>query len=593
MAENISIFKCGEIEVSISIDGDWHINETGVYKLIKPDKKIFICSPVWIDSKIVDVNTGYVKVKIKGFNLVSQKVFWFITEMANLLTSMQNQLPKILANCGVYISQGENSKVLEYLARQPAPTVYGIDKLGWHQDEEHQLFVLPEQIIGGQDGKEYCYTPDSYAPSQKAITTSGTLESWQQLVVSVCEGNPVPLFALGIAFAAPLMQLLNVDGGGFHFWGHSSRGKTTILQVSASVYGNASDPAVTPDGSLIQRWNTTANALEGTALAYNDLLLPMDELGTSNIKNFGQVVYQLAGGKGKAAMNANRDMRTPRTWRTQIMSTGEHAIAQEILATTGAEARTGQLIRMLDICVEGNIFPAISSGEAAGKVIALKNACSQNYGVAAMPYLQHLVQVANSPIKGEWLQCFELVEEALIDSCPDIQPEQQRAIKRFALVAVGLMLATEAGCIAVKDEVIMDSVWHVLKMWLNDSPTVSEADRGIDMLKQTIQMNPGRFGNATPQAVLPTGGNNLLGYRHDVLMLYLIPVKCMAEVCGRPNHRGVIAKLDELGMLLKNNTDANGNYRQTYKLKLPNGQNVSGYAISYNLFKDDIEVKVA
>lgn len=584
MTESIFTFNCGGIEISVSCDDDWHIDETGVYRMIEPEKKSFVCSPIWVDSRIVDANTGCVKICIKGLNTVSNKVFGLTTEMANLCTGMQNPLPKILANHGVRISQGENSRVLDYLARQPAPTVNGFDKLGWHQDEGKQLFVLPEQVIGGLEDKQYCFTPESYAPSQNALTDSGSLDSWQQFVVSECMGNPVPLFALGVAFAAPLMCMFHVDGGGFHFWGHSSRGKTTILQIGASVFGNAADPALMPECSFIQRWNTTANALEGTALAYNDLLLPMDELGTSNIKNFGQVVYQLAGGKGKAAMNASRDMRTPRTWRTQIMSTGEHAIAQEIETTTGSEARTGQMIRMVDICVEGNIFPAFPVEQVADMVTMLKVACSQHYGVAAVPYLQHVVKVVNSSLKDDWIQRFEYVENALASSFPNLQPEQQRAIKRFALVGCGLMMATEAGCIDVKDNVIMDATVHVLGLWLKEFPTVSEADRGIEHLKHIIQSNPSRFANAEYVGI---GGNNLYGYRHKVLQLYLIPVMCMRDVCGRPGIKGVIAKLDQLGMLIKNNTN-NGVYRLTYKLRLSNGQDVSGYAISFKLFNEDV-----
>lgn len=549
MTESIFAFSCGGMEISVSCDDDWHINETGIYRMIEPEKKSFVCSPIWVDSRIVDANTGCVKICIKGLNTVSNKVFGLTTEMANLCTGMQNPLPKLLANHGVRISQGENSRVLDYLARQPAPTVNGFDKLGWHQDEGKQLFVLPEQVIGGLEDKQYCFTPESYAPSQNALTGSGTLDSWQQFVVSECMGNPVPLFALGVAFAAPLMCLFHVDGGGFHFWGHSSRGKTTILQIGASVFGNAADPALMPECSFIQRWNTTANALEGTALAYNDLLLPMDELGTSNIKNFGQVVYQLAGGKGKAAMNASRDMRTPRTWRTQIMSTGEHAIAQEIETTTGSEARTGQMIRMVDICVEGNIFPAFPVEQVADKVTILKVACSEHYGVAAVPYLHHLVRVVNSSLKNDWVQRFEYIEDALANSFPNLQPEQQRAIKRFALVACGLMMATEARCISVKDEVIMDATVHVLGLWLKEFPTVSEADRGIEHLRQSILSNPSRFGSATDKRAV---GNNLLGYKDYSKKRYIILRDKMSEVCGRSGYKPVLKKLSELGYLNHN-----------------------------------------
>ena len=424
------------------------------------------------------------------------QTFNIVTENANLHPSVNNPLMKLLINHGLYIRPGAQKKVLEYLAGHSTQLVYGVHKLGWHEHQGRKLFALPQQIFGDAGNVHYQYTPEHISASQNAISASGSLDSWQRQVVAECVGNPVPLFALGAGFAAPLMSLFNVDGGGFHFCGHSSRGKTTILQIAASVWGNASDPAIAPEHSLIQRWNTTANALEGTALAYNDLLLPMDELGTSNIKNFGQAIYQLAGGKGKTAMTASRDMRAQRTWKTLIMSTGEHTIAHEVESTTGTEARTGQLIRFIDVNLDDNIFSVFSATEVANRVTALKDACRQHYGVAAAPYLQYLVQVANSPLLQEWMQHFEYVEAILLDNFQNLQPEQKRAVKRFTLVAVGLKMATEAGCIHIDDETIINTVWYVLDLWLKGFPSVSEAERGVEHLKQFILSNPGRFGDA-------------------------------------------------------------------------------------------------
>ena len=185
------------------------------------------------------------------------------------------------------------------------------------------------------------------------------------------------------------------------------------------------------------------------------------------------------------------------------------------------------------------------------------------------------------------VRSIRVIEGALADGYDNLQPEQRRAIKRFALVACGLIMATEAGCIAVNDETIMVAVEHVLKLWLTEFPTVSEAERGIEHLKHFILTSPSRFGSAD---AADRGGNNLVGYRHDTHKLYLVPEENMVEVCGRANYGAVVKKLDELGVLLKNNTNNNGSYRPTYKLKLSNGHYVSGYAISFQLLADTVSV---
>jgi len=40
-----------------------------------------------------------------------------------------------------------------------------------------------------------------------------------------------------VAFAGPLLHMLGHESGGFHLYGDSSGGKTTHLQVAASIYG--------------------------------------------------------------------------------------------------------------------------------------------------------------------------------------------------------------------------------------------------------------------------------------------------------------------------------------------------------------------
>lgn len=538
-------------KVSICHRSEWYIDETGIYMSDKADKKSWIASPVWVNCVFIPIGKGAIKVSIKGIHLYTNQVFEVVTHRSNLHPEMNNPLLGELINQGMDLQQGANKKLLDFLSKQKDMLlVHTFDKLGWHTDEDKELFVLPSQVLGNDQDKNYDYMPDSDSPSQMALKASGTLEEWQQHVVSTSINNPIALFALGVAFAAPLMRLFRVDGGCFHFWCVSSRGKTLLLQIAASVFGNAADPAQLPDGSLIQRWNTTANALEGTALAFNDLLLPMDELGTSSIKNFGQAIYQLAGGTGKQAMNANRDIRPQRAWRTLIISSGEHAISHEVEATTGAQARTGQLIRFIDISVD-NIFPAWGDiAEAKKNADALKVACSQYYGVAALPFLEYVVKIANSsPLMNEWLERFELIENALAEEHADLQPEQRRAIKRFALVACGLMMATESGCIAIDDETIMTAARHVLSLWLADFPTVSEADRGVEHLKQFILSNPSRFGVTKND---DGGGHNLVGFKDDANKRYIIFKDKMANVCGRPNIKPVVKRLDELNYLNHN-----------------------------------------
>ena len=76
-----------------------------------------------------------------------------------------------------------------------------------------------------------------------------------------------------LAWPVPILNLLGHEGCGFNFYGHSSRGKTTLAKAAASVWGKGDSPG------FVRSWRSTANALEATAALHTDTLLVLDELG--------------------------------------------------------------------------------------------------------------------------------------------------------------------------------------------------------------------------------------------------------------------------------------------------------------------------
>ena len=91
-----------------------------------------------------------------------------------------------------------------------------------------------------------------------------------------------------------LLNLFGHESGGFHLYGDSSGGKTTHLQVPASVY-------VGP--RLVRSWRSTDNVLESIAAAHSDGLLVLDEIGMCDPRIIGETVYMLGNGTGKARAN--------------------------------------------------------------------------------------------------------------------------------------------------------------------------------------------------------------------------------------------------------------------------------------------------
>ena len=114
----------------------------------------------------------------------------------------------------------------------------------------------------------------------------GSSDSWRQHVGRYCLDNPLLIVGVCTALAAPLLHLCGVDGFGLHLYGASSTGKTAALYPALSVWGEPNQ--------LRHSWRATANGLEGTALAHNDALLALDEMGEVDPKEAGDVAYIFA-----------------------------------------------------------------------------------------------------------------------------------------------------------------------------------------------------------------------------------------------------------------------------------------------------------
>jgi uncharacterized protein (DUF927 family) len=88
-----------------------------------------------------------------------------------------------------------------------------------------------------------------------------------------------------------LLYLADAESGGVNFYGSSSKGKTTVLRVAASVWGN---------GNSIKTWSATGNSFEASAVVTTDTLLAIDEIGMAGTREVFSALYTLANGKERA-----------------------------------------------------------------------------------------------------------------------------------------------------------------------------------------------------------------------------------------------------------------------------------------------------
>ncbi|WP_193452845.1 DUF927 domain-containing protein [Pseudomonas nitroreducens] len=305
-----------------------------------------------------------------------------------------------------------------------------VTRLGWHGD----AFLLPDRQIGQSGEHLHFYEAGAQLPP---IGQAGTLEQWQRQIGALCVDNNRLAFVVCVAFAGPLLQLLGAESGGFHLYGDSSGGKTTHLQVAASVYGGP---------RLVRSWRSTDNALESIAAAHSDGLLVLDEIGMCDGRIIGETVYMLGNGTGKARANDRGQAgKQVQEWRLLFLSTGEKTLAQH-MAEAHKELKAGMEVRMLAIPADAGkglgLFEVLHGFEdAAALSDALKARVGKYYGTPALAFLQALCEPGK--LRGYIAVVRSTVDRFVSDALPsEASGQAQRAAARFALAAAAGELAT-------------------------------------------------------------------------------------------------------------------------------------------------------
>lgn len=311
------------------------------------------------------------------------------------------------------------------------------DATGWCGE----TFVMPHRSVGPPAGEAMLFTRDrcGFYYAQK-----GELDAWRSDIATRAIGNDLLTFALAAAFVGPLLGPLGMEGGGFHFRGSSSCGKTTVALAAGSTWGGGG-----PLG-FAHSWRTTANALEGVAAAHSDCLLVLDELSLVAPEEAGAAAYQLASGQAKGRSQTNGSLRRRAEWRVFLLSTGEIGLASHIEASRkGDRSMTGQELRMLDIEADAGKglgvwqdLHGLDSPATLSDVI--KAATERHYGHAGPAFLETFVRDRGAAIAS----VRELVA-AFLDAAREAGDtgQAERGARKFAFVAAAGELAAIWGIV--------------------------------------------------------------------------------------------------------------------------------------------------
>ena len=285
-------------------------------------------------------------------------------------------------------------------------------------------------------------------------------------------------FALGVSssIVAKLnMHYKDINTLLVHLFAESTKGKSTAAMLAISVWGNPN----LSGGGLYNTWNSTENALS-TSLAGNyGIAYALDELSMSKIEDTTSLIYNLVGGKDKARLTKDIELRAAATWTTSIISTGEVSLLSK------AKNNTGLDIRVLEL---GGIVWT----EDANHSDQVKALVNRNYGVFGADFVKRLIEFPADRLK----EIFEEEREIFIQKVKEKNISDDmlsRTSCKYAIVTLTIRLINSR----YKDRGIILDIEGIREL-LVDTEINSINRRGIkrkaeDWLIQYIESNASKF----------------------------------------------------------------------------------------------------
>lgn len=462
------------------------------------------------------------------------------------------------------------NRLTEYIVGcRPAARAICVQRTGWFD----QVFVMPDRAIG-KSAERVIYQSES---SGGNYAQAGTLDEWRTHVANLCAGNSRLLFAASAAFAGMILHHVGQDSGGVHLVGGSSTGKTTALQIAASVYGGP---------SYVNNWRATANGLEGLFAVHNDTALVLDELAQVDPKSAGEIVYMAGNGGGKTRSDRKGDARQKKTWRTIFISAGEVGLAQHML-DAGKVARAGQEVRMIDISADagaGNGIFENLHGCTGGAQLSdrIKAACRQYYGTASIAFLEGLTRELDTAPT-----LFKSSMDAFVERHlpKEAGGQAARVCWRFAAIAQAGEYATEKDITGWTRGDADAAVGKCFRAWLD------ARDGGGDQERRTVLSSvkaffethgDARFTDMTADVERVTG--NRAGFRRATdagQEFYVLPEAYRREICSGYDAKIVSRILIEAGWLVPGKDG-----KTAQKKSLPGLRETRCYIFSASMWRD-------
>nr|WP_172960882.1 DUF927 domain-containing protein [Phytobacter sp. SCO41] len=417
-------------------------------------RNIKICSPIRVTAITSDADGSNYGRLLEWDDTNGNSRKWAMP--MEMLGGSGEELRRVLLVNGlsyINVNGAARAHLMEYISLcKPENKVTCVNKTGWHGG----VYVLQDEVIG-RDARSVILQTSSV--QGRDFRVNGTSDDWRQHIGRYCVGNARLAFSVSLSFAAPLLQLVGMGGGGYHLKGESTDGKTTTMKVAASVCGGT---------DFWHTWRATGNALEGTASRRNDATLMLDEIREVDGREAGNIAYMLANGQGKARARTDGSVRETNRWNLLFLSTGELSLVEHA-ASAGERTYAGVEVRMIQIPSDSGKYGVFEDlhGFTGGKALSehLEQGVAQFHGAPFRDWLRYITDALPEVTS----QAKALLKEYTRKLTPEDAGNQVgRAVTRFALVAMAGELATRAGITGWPEGEAFAAAERCLAAWMAD-----------------------------------------------------------------------------------------------------------------------------
>ncbi len=497
----------------------YFLRNGSIYQLVKSKKEkeeVLVIEHVIAPTKMlqrlsdkrISLEISFVIGKIRDSTIISREVI-----ASNEITD--------LAAYGIHVNSSNARQLSKFLMAMELANINMmvhstlVEKLGWLKvgDADYLLvgcnYVKAGEIkpmsesINEKVPFELHFSDSETEQIKRNIETSGTFDKWK-LMARRLDPYPYAKIAVIAAIISPMLTKLNLPGFIIHYGYPTSSGKTTILNLAASTFGNPAGD----NGGVVRSWNATRVAIERVSAVLHVLPVLLDETKSITAKDkaafIAETLYQHSLGMSKSRGKPT-GVQEQHHWTSIMISTGE----ANILATVtdgGARARVLDLPDMP--------FNEVNS-EIAEFIDSINDVIQENYGHALLMAMAHLT--------GDTGRIVDL--KARINTIND-------EIRRLLSAGIGTRLSKIIAVILAGGEVINQCLglnWNLEDIKMSMVKTCkqsavhgTEGRRALELMYNFSVSNRSRNENCIPGELILNNGA-MAGFIRDETVCFIHP----------------------------------------------------------------------